>query len=131
LIETAREDEPPGTGGVPLIDKGGRFRRGIWTCYDCSQEAIIMELKVSPKTQARIAELVERLNYPDANALIEHALDLHEEQNEALRAELAIGDDDFESGRFAEFTPELSDQIWQQAIDLASKRSQTASHVGE
>jgi len=90
-----------------------------------------MELKVSPKTQARIAELVERLNYPDANALIEHALDLHEEQNDALRAELAVGDDDFESGRFAEFTPELSEQIWQQAIDLASKRSRTASHVGE
>jgi Arc/MetJ-type ribon-helix-helix transcriptional regulator len=80
-----------------------------------------MALELSPRIQARIAEMVEHGDYPDADALLERALELLSEQERliALKKLIAVGVEEVAQGKVVEFTPERREKLWQQALQQA------------
>ena len=76
-----------------------------------------MAIELSPRIQARIAELVEQEHFPDAEALIDAALDGYEDETLAsLRALIAEGTADIGAGRVVEYTPALREELKREAL---------------
>jgi putative addiction module CopG family antidote len=71
-----------------------------------------MSINLTPQVEQRIRDLIENGPYPDADAVVDKALQALEEQEHAkflkLRQLVRAG---FESGNLREFTPELEDEI--------------------
>jgi Arc/MetJ-type ribon-helix-helix transcriptional regulator len=68
-----------------------------------------MALQLSPKIQARIAEMVDHGDYPDADAMLEEALELlaeHERLVE-LKAMIAVGVDQARRGEVVEYNEQF------------------------
>lgn len=85
-----------------------------------------MAIELSPRIQSLIAETVEQHHYPDADTLIEHALEILDEERRSqstdeaeLKRLIAEGVDAVQQGRVREFTPELREALWQQALEEA------------
>jgi Arc/MetJ-type ribon-helix-helix transcriptional regulator len=88
-----------------------------------------MALTLSPNIQARIAEMVEHGDYPDADAVVERALDLlnDDEQYNELKRLIAVGVDEVAQGKVVEFTPERRDALWQAALEQAGPETPQGS----
>jgi putative addiction module CopG family antidote len=75
-----------------------------------------MVMTLTPSIEARIRDLIDSGQYPDADAVLLDALQLLEERNQerflALREKVRAG---FESGEGVELTPELWDQLVREA----------------
>jgi Arc/MetJ-type ribon-helix-helix transcriptional regulator len=70
-----------------------------------------MNITLSPNTERRIGELVERGAYPNANALIEDALgsflDIESQEDlDAIRQRLALAEAEINRGEFEEYDAE-------------------------
>lgn len=85
-----------------------------------------MTIEVSPDLQARIQEKIDKGEFADPNAVIEYALDLLDEEkrfqqacDDELKRLIAEGIDAVQQGKVREFTPELRESLWQQAIEDA------------
>lgn len=78
-----------------------------------------MALQLSPKIQARITELIEHGDYPDADAVVEQALELLDERERfmELKAMIAAGVEEVAQGKVVEFTPERRQALWRMAVD--------------
>lgn len=72
-----------------------------------------MSVTLTPHVEAKIRDWVESGSYGDANAVVEDALRLLEEQKrlQHLRALLEVGRQDELRGDLVEFTPELFEEI--------------------
>jgi Arc/MetJ-type ribon-helix-helix transcriptional regulator len=81
-----------------------------------------MALQISPRIQAQITEMVANGDYPDADSMLEQALELLSEREhfEELRAQIAVGVEEVAQGKIVEFTPELREQLWQSALEAAA-----------
>jgi putative addiction module CopG family antidote len=77
-----------------------------------------MALQLSHKNQARITEMVAHGDYPDADTVVEQALELLSERERflELKAMIAAGVEEVAQGRIVEFTPERREALWQAAI---------------
>jgi Arc/MetJ-type ribon-helix-helix transcriptional regulator len=87
-----------------------------------------MALQISPRIQAQIVEMVARGDYPDADSMLEEALELLSERERLveLKAMIAVGVEEVAQGKVVEFTPELRETLWQSAVDQAAEeRSQS------
>jgi Arc/MetJ-type ribon-helix-helix transcriptional regulator len=80
-------------------------------------------LQISPANQARIAELLERGGYPDADTVVEQALELLDERERflELKAMIASGVEEVAQGKVVEFAPERREALWQAAIAQAEQ----------
>lgn len=88
-----------------------------------------MALQLSSKNQARIVELIEHGDYPDADAVVEQALELLAERERfiELKAMIAAGVEQVAQGKVVEFTPERRQTLWQAAIDQAEQEQDARS----
>ncbi len=88
-----------------------------------------MALQLSSKNQARITELLEHGDYPDADTVVERALELLSERERfvELKAMIAAGVEQVAQGKVVEFTPERRQALWQAAIDQAEQEQDTRS----
>ena len=88
-----------------------------------------MALQISPGNQARITELLEHGDYPDADTVVEQALDLLSERQRffELKALIAAGVEEVAQGKIVEFTPERREALWQAAITQAEQGSDARS----
>jgi Arc/MetJ-type ribon-helix-helix transcriptional regulator len=79
-----------------------------------------MALTLSPRIQARIAELVEHSDYPDADAVVAQALTLFEEHERLvhLRKLVALGAEQARRGEPIEY----NDRFREEAIQSALRR---------
>jgi putative addiction module CopG family antidote len=80
-----------------------------------------MSVVLTPEVERHIHELVASGNYPDADALIRHALALLEEHrahDEALMRMLQVGLDEADAGEVDEWTPELSARLLREAEEM-------------
>lgn len=81
-----------------------------------------MSINLTPQVEQRIRDWIENGPYPDADAVVEKALQALEEQQQAkflkLRELVRAG---FENGNLREFTPELEEEIAREA-DEADRR---------
>jgi len=82
-----------------------------------------MALQLNPKNQARITELLEHGNYPDADTVVEQALQLLDERERflELKTMIAAGAEEVAQGKVVEFTPERREALWQAAIAQAEQ----------
>ncbi|MDQ3654885.1 MAG: hypothetical protein M3457_07395 [Chloroflexota bacterium] len=82
-----------------------------------------MALQLNLKNQARITELLEHGDYPDADTVVEQALELLAERERflELRAMIAAGVEEVAKGKVVEFTPERREALWQAAIFQAEQ----------
>ncbi len=88
-----------------------------------------MALQLSSKNQARITELLEHGDYPDADTVVERALELLSESERfvELKAMIAAGVEQVAQGKVVEFTPERRQALWQAAIDQAEQEQDARS----
>ena len=72
-----------------------------------------MSIQLSPETEARIRELVERGDYDDPAAVVDEALEaLTERQQLArLKAAIAVGIEQVERGQVVPWTPDFLDRL--------------------
>lgn len=82
-----------------------------------------MALHLSPRNQARITELLEHGDYPDADTVVERALELLDERERflELKAAIAAGVEEVAQGKVVEFTPERREALWQAAVVQAEQ----------
>lgn len=82
-----------------------------------------MALQLNPRNQARITELLRHGDYPDADAVVERALELLSERERfiELKAAIAAGVEEVAQGKVVEFTPERREALWQAAIVQAEQ----------
>jgi putative addiction module CopG family antidote len=84
--------------------------------------AYAMSINLTPQVEQRIRDWIENGPYPDADAVVDKALQALEEQERAkflrLRELVRAG---FESGNLREFTPAMEDEIAWEA-DEADRR---------
>lgn len=77
-----------------------------------------MIAKLPRQTEEEIQRLVEPGAYDDSTDVLVkgvHLLSQQWEQTAHLRALLQVGIDQYERGETHEFTPELRDQLWEEA----------------
>ncbi len=88
-----------------------------------------MALQLSHKNQARITEMVAHGDYPDADTVVEQALELLSERERfvELKAMIAAGVEQVAQGKVVEFTPERRQALWQAAIDQAEQEQDARS----
>jgi putative addiction module CopG family antidote len=81
----------------------------------------MIQIVLSAESQELVARKVASGRYHDINAVFEDALLALEERErlEDLRAMIAVGDEEIERGDVELFTPELAEQLRQEAIQLA------------
>ena len=72
-----------------------------------------MNMKLAPQTEELVKEKVASGRYGDENAVIYEALLALDDQERlaALRAAIAIGDEEIERGEVVPYTPELLEEI--------------------
>lgn len=77
-----------------------------------------MALRISPDIQARIAEKIESGDYPDADAVLDRALDVlgEVERLNHLRRLLAVGAEQVARGEVIPYTEELLEEIKKSAL---------------
>lgn len=82
-----------------------------------------MALQISPENQARITDLLKHGDYPDADAVVERALELLSERERfiELKAAIAAGVEEVAQGKVVGFTPERREALWQAAIVQAEQ----------
>jgi len=73
----------------------------------------VMALHISPDIQARIIEKIETGEYPDADAVLDRALDVlgDVERLNHLRSLLAVGAEQVARGEVIPYTDELREEI--------------------
>src|SRR5688500_10197373 len=80
-----------------------------------------MTIQLAADVEASILQKVERGDFPDPNEVIREAMRLLDEQERqlaALRAKLQVGIDQLDRGEWVEWTPELMDELWQEAVEM-------------
>lgn len=79
-----------------------------------------MSIQLSPETEARIRELVERGEYDDPAAVVDEALRVLEEQTQLtrLKAAIAVGMEQYERGEMIPWTSETLDRLKREADEL-------------
>jgi hypothetical protein len=77
-----------------------------------------MALQISSRNQARISEFVEHGDFPDADTVVERALDMLDAQRRYLELKqmIAVGVEEVAQGKVIEFSPERREALWQQAL---------------
>lgn len=77
-----------------------------------------MALQLSPKNQTRITELLEDGTYPDADAVVEQALDLLAERERLLhlRQLIARGVEQANRGELIEYNQEFREEAMRSAL---------------
>jgi antitoxin ParD1/3/4 len=80
-----------------------------------------MQLTLPLEVMEEIEELVKSGDYHDSVEVVAEALLVLKEQRqlEALRAAVAIGDEQIERGEVDLFTPELAEKLRQEALEMA------------
>jgi antitoxin ParD1/3/4 len=80
-----------------------------------------MQLTLPQELVEEIEELVKSGGYHDSAAVVAEAVLVLKEQRQldALRAAVAIGDEQIERGDVVLFTPELAEELRQEALQLA------------
>jgi hypothetical protein len=83
-----------------------------------TKETTDMALQISPDIQARIAEKIESGDYPDADAVLDRALDVlgEVERLNHLRSLLAVSAEQVARGELIPYTDELREEIKQSAL---------------
>ena len=79
-----------------------------------------MTIQLAADVEARILQKVERGDFPDPNQVVREAMNLLDEQAHqiaALKAKLQVGIDQLDRGEGIEWTPELMDQLRQEAVE--------------
>jgi antitoxin ParD1/3/4 len=77
-----------------------------------------MAVQLPADVEASIQKKVESGHFPDAGEVVREAMRLleeHERQLDALRAKLQVGLDELDRGEGVEWTPELMEEIRQEA----------------
>ncbi len=77
-----------------------------------------MALQLSDKIQAQITEMVANGDYPDADAMLEQALDLLSERQRLvhLRELIAVGVDQAARGETIEYDEQFREDVRQEAL---------------
>ncbi|MBW3634784.1 MAG: type II toxin-antitoxin system ParD family antitoxin [Chloroflexi bacterium] len=80
-----------------------------------------MSIQLSPETEARIQELVERGDYDDPEAVVDEALCVLMERDRYARLKTAItvGVEQYERGEMIPWTPDYFDRLKREAAELA------------
>ena len=80
-----------------------------------------MNLNLTPQLEAMVRRKVESGLYNNASEVVREALRLMEERDslQRLRAALAIGQEQLDRGEDRDYTPELMEQLKQQATENA------------
>lgn len=88
-----------------------------------------MALHLSERIQAQITEMVANGDYPDADAMLEQALDLLSEREGfvELKAMIAAGVEEVAQGKIVEFTPERRHALWLAAVEQVEQESDARS----
>lgn len=76
-----------------------------------------MALQLSPKNQARITELLEHGDYPNADAVVEQALELLSERERLVRLRelIALGVEQANRGELIEYNQEFREDAKREA----------------
>jgi antitoxin ParD1/3/4 len=84
-------------------------------------EVRTMQLTLPQELLEEIEELVKSGDYDDSAAVVAEAVLVLKEQRQldALRAAVAIGDEQIERGDVVLFTPELAEELRQEALQMA------------
>jgi Arc/MetJ-type ribon-helix-helix transcriptional regulator len=79
-----------------------------------------MSSRVAPEDEAIIADLLELGEFDDSTQVIHEALVALNRQMklDRMRALVQEGDDAYARGDYVEWTPELMDQIWEEAMEM-------------
>ncbi|HEY8602005.1 MAG TPA: type II toxin-antitoxin system ParD family antitoxin [Thermomicrobiales bacterium] len=82
-----------------------------------------MNVTLSPQSEHLLRQMVDSGRYHSTAEVLEEALFVLDEQHrlEQLRAMVAVGEAEIERGEYDSWSPELSEQITQQARELAHK----------
>lgn len=77
-----------------------------------------MALQLSPKNQARITELLEHGDYPNADAVVEQALELLSERERLVRLRelIALGVEQANRGELIEYNQEFREDAKREAL---------------
>lgn len=77
-----------------------------------------MALQLSHKNQARITEMVEQGNYPDADTVVERALELLSERERLVRLRelVALGVEQANRGELIEYNQEFREEAMRSAL---------------
>ncbi|HET7092966.1 MAG TPA: type II toxin-antitoxin system ParD family antitoxin [Thermomicrobiales bacterium] len=80
-----------------------------------------MNVRLTPHLEALVRSKIESGRYSDVSEVFEEALRLLEARDrlERLRAAVAIGNAQFASGEFEEWSPELMDRLEREADENA------------
>ena len=72
-----------------------------------------MSIQLSPETEARIRELVDRGDYDDPEAVVDEALRVLVERDQyaRLKAAIAVGIEQLERGQVGPWTPDVLDRL--------------------
>lgn len=80
-----------------------------------------MTITLSPRTAAIIQDRLDSGRYANVDEIIKEAMLLLEAQEhfECLRASLIEEEEDIQNGRGFEWAPELRQQTWEKAMEMA------------
>lgn len=89
-----------------------------------------MTVQISPQIEATIEQLVASGQFADAGAVIDEAVRLLAEREQARFLQLqTLVREGFESGEAVEFTPELMDELERQAEEAFQRGEKPNPHV--
>jgi putative addiction module CopG family antidote len=85
-----------------------------------------MNLSLTPELEALVRRQIEAGQYTSPDQVVREALQLLEERDRQrrLKAALAVGDEQYARGEVVPWTPELMDQLKQQAEEMARQGKQ-------
>jgi putative addiction module CopG family antidote len=78
-----------------------------------------MSIQLSPEAEAVVRQLVDRGDYDDPEAVIDHALRalLERGQLSRLKAAIAVGDEQAARGQVVPWTPDFLDRLKREAAE--------------
>jgi putative addiction module CopG family antidote len=89
-----------------------------------------MSVTLTQKVEEEVQQLIESGRYPDADAVVQTALQALKDQEEAKLAKLReLVRAGFESGNYRELTPELMDEIERRAEERFQRGEKPGPHV--
>jgi antitoxin ParD1/3/4 len=90
-----------------------------------------MNVSLTPELEALVRRQVETGQYTGPDQVLREALQLLEERDRQrrLKAALAVGDEQYARGEVVPWTPELMDQLKQQAEEMARQGKQSNPDV--
>lgn len=80
-----------------------------------------MVIRLTPEAEATIRNFVERGDYGDAEAVVAEALRVMAERDQyvKLKAAIAVGMEQYESGEMIPWTPDMLDRLKREADEIA------------